>query len=81
MSRDTLRNYNNRALRRPVEKPKSERQRQLEFAIEELDFRREMLAEMAPATDSYEYMMWKVRALERSIAELRKPYFEVSPLL
>lgn len=62
-------------------KPLSERRRALAYAIEELNFRREMLAELAPATDNYEYMMWKVAALERAIAELQKPYFEVSPLI
>ncbi len=40
-----------------------------------------MLAEMAPATDNYEYMMWKVRALERAIAVLQRPQLEVNPFV
>lgn len=59
----------------------SERRQQLDFAIEELEWRRDLLLEMAPRTDHEAYVLWRARALERAIAELKKPYFEVSPLL
>lgn len=66
---------------RPSIRTKTAARRELDFAIEELQFRRDMLADMAPKTDAYERMMWRVQALDRAIALLNRPYFEVSPLV
>ncbi len=65
----------------PAPAPQTERRRALQFAMSELDTSRELIEEMAPATDNPEYMMWKVRALRFAIATLRKPHFPVSPLI
>lgn len=53
----------------------------VDFAIEELEFRRDMLLELAPATDNPEYMRWKARACEEAIERLRRPVFLMSPFV
>jgi hypothetical protein len=51
------------------------------YAIEELVWRREMLRELAPATDHPERMHWKMRVLDAAVARLRVPYFEMNPFV
>lgn len=52
-----------------------------DYVVEELEARRAMLLEMAPATDNPEFVMWKARALEEAARRLLWPHFELSPFV
>lgn len=56
-------------------------EREVAYAVSELHFRRDLLLELAPASENPAFLMWRVRALEAAVAALRRPRFDINPFV